>query len=290
MSHWIVALPVWGAHYVDVYLKAALPSLQAALAFAGINPADCEIIVYGDGELASRPMPTIGDKYRQLGDVHRDALAKAPNGARVMLLTADMVVSREVFAACDARFDAGKRAIVVGPSRTLLDAPLVAGRSSRDLLAWSLEHAHPFTQETFFGGKALPPSTMRFRKGKDVTMRGFHLHPLAVVKDRPLPFKGTLDQDLIGFFDQAEIHIVTQADEMSAAELSPADLRFTCATRPVGAAEIILWAKRQCLPVNWWLSTHRIVLAGNGHTDDRALWAQVMRAAPPLRIVSEQVA
>lgn len=291
MSHWTIAVPVWGKHYVGEFIRHAIPSYRAAAEYAGYAANDIEMVIYTDDRPAiteaakgfcieCRTVPQSGDKYRQLGDVHRDALKYAPPQCKIMLLTADMIVSREVFAASNKCFEEGKRAIVVGPSRTLPKGDIKPGMASRELLAWSMSNAHPFTKQTFFGGRALPPSTMRFTKGDNITMRGFHLHPLAVFKDRKIIFKGTLDQDLLNNYERQYIHVVTDADEMAAAEISPANMKFGLAPRPVGVDEIVNWANRQCNPMNWWLSTHRIVLAGKDDTDDIPFWDKIMKHAP----------
>ncbi len=292
---WIVAAPVWGAAYRTLFIELALPALRAAVEVAGesaaLDPATVEIAVYGPQDdaiaraaggcrVSFRAAPSGGDKYRQLGDVHRDALQRAPAGSYVMLATADMIVSREVFLACARHFSAGTRAVVVAPSRSLRTADLAPGLSARSLLAWSMANMHAFTREAFYGGRASPPSTFRFRRGDDIVLRGFHLHPLALVKDRPLSFAGTPDQDLLGNFAAGEIHVVTDCDEMAAAEISPRTLKPALARRPWRPEDIAAWATAHCAPVNWWLARHRIVLTGVPHDGDRAVFDRVLAAAP----------
>lgn len=287
-SKWIIAVPAYGAFHVDALSMYALHSYRLAAKYAGIAESDIQLVVYTEAErrvgaaargfdIVFRKPPVAGDKYQQLGDVHRDALNQAALGSRVLMATADMIISCETFAACNERFASGSRAIVVGPSRTLPTQLPVPGMTSCDLLDWSMQNAHPFTLETIWGGHALPPSTLRFKSGKNVTMRGFHLHPIAILKEKEIQFQGTLDQTLLAKFSHHEIHVVTKRDEMAAAEVSPADLQYGLAKTPVGVSEVVNWAQRSCQPINWWLAEHRIVLCGEDNDADVPVWNQIIR-------------
>lgn len=279
---WIIAAPAWGERCVSRFIDAALPSYRAAMAYAGI---EASLIVHTDAPVRIREAargidiicprpPGNGDKYRQYADAQLDALQMAVIGDRVVLLTADMVVSRELFSACAARFEQGKKAIAICGPRTLSDRPPPAGLSSAELRDWTIAHFHPSILGSFWGGRSLPPSSIFFRRGDNITMRGFHLHPVAIVKDRELAFAGTPDQDCLEAFAESEIHVVTDRDEFAACEMSPADLHYSLAREPIGVAAIARWLKAQ-RPINWWLSQHRIIFAGNGDTDDVAVWEQL---------------
>lgn len=284
---WVISIPAWGQRGVDSLINICLPSVLAAE-----WPAQAEgpprFIVHTDraNEIAAamRGLEVdyrairAGEKYQMLNWCHADALAVAARGSAVMTLCADMIVSREVFTACQSRFDSGKRAVVVGSSRTLApDAP--AGLPSGELLDWMMTFAHPYTQESFWGGSAMPPSTFYFREGTAIVMRGFHLHPLAVVLDRAVPFKGTLDFDMLQNFGRDEIHVVTDRDEMSAAECSPADMRYNRSRTPIDASVIIPWTRRQ-LPLHWWLLTHRIKITAGECDADVPIIGALMQHAP----------
>lgn len=287
---WKVIIPAWGNEAVHELLTIAIPHLTEAVSYGGYKPSDIELIIntdypervgrYGGGlsefRTTFRPIVKRGGKYKILTTANQDALNSIEFDSKIMLMTADMVVSREVFAACDAQFASGKFAVVVGPSRTApIDKPN-PGMKSRDLLQWSMDHMHPFTKETFTF-RAIPPSTLRFRTGQNVTLRGFHLHPLAIVKDRDLTFDGTLDQDLLANYTRDEIHVVTDADEMSAAEISPMDMLFQTTVEPMTETQIRSWAHWHCHPVNLWLASHRIILTGNGDTDDVEVMNEIVK-------------
>lgn len=290
--NWLVSVPVWGDDHLARFVDHALPALRAAL--RGF-PLPVRFMVHTDRparigqameglDVILRPVPRGNDHYRQFGDCHREAVAHAGSDERVALLCADLVVSRELFLACEARFASGKRAVVAAATRTLAPEGPPIGASSADLLAWTLRHPHPMVQACFWGEKSCTPWAVYFRDGEDVTLRGFHLHPVAIVKDRALPFEGTLDIDLLDNFESGEIHVVTSPDELALAEMSPAARPFRLAREAMTPDSIAEWARTRARPVHWWLSTHRIVLQGSGRTEDEAVWREVLQhPVNPLR-------
>lgn len=283
---WIISAPVWGEAYTRRFLEQALPSQMAALAHAGIaarwlvhtDRSEITAAMAGlDAEI--RPVPHEGDLYRRFGDAHRQAVDAAGEGDVVVLLTADIVVSIETFAACAARFDQGFKAIVAAATRTLAPERAPIGASAPDLLDWTMEHPHPMVAACFWGERSNTPWAVYFRQGGRTILRGLHLHPLAVVKDRDLAFEGTLDQGLLDRFDRREIHCVTDRYELAMAELSPADRRISLRPKgsPMTADSIADWAKTRAHPVHWWLSTHRIVIQGDaGPAPDLDVWPRVL--------------
>lgn len=285
---WAIVIPAWGDRCVADLEDISLPAIRAAVDYASIerpslivhtDQPDVVRRVAGDFALDCRPVPMGRSKYDQLRDCHMQAINDVSDGTMVMLNCSDMIVSREVFAASERRFAEGKR-IVMGcsPSTLAPDAP--AGLSASELIDWSVRYMHPYTRERFWGGSASPPSVLLFRGGENITLRAFHLHPIAMVKDRPIKFFGTIDQDLPSCFRREEIHIVTTRDDIAMAECSPHDRQYQRSRRPVDVAQIAQWC-RKIAPVNWWLSTHRIVLTGDAVPPDDAVWHQVLRHAPP---------
>lgn len=288
---WIVSIPAWGPMHVAKLLAHTLPSVRFALRVAGVKARilihtdqGAHIVQAANGEdIDVAPVPGQGDLYQRFGDCHRDAIARAAEGDRVALLCADMAVSRELFSACEARFGDGKRAVVAAATRTLANEPPPIGASSYELLAWTMRWPHPMVRACFWGERSQTPWAVYFRNGDHITLRGFHLHPVAVVKDRALPFHGTLDIDLLDNYGRHEIHVVTSPDELSLAERSPPDRPFREMRFPMTAASIAEWASTRATPLHWWLSTHRIIVAGAGETDDQVVWDEVMaQPANPL--------
>lgn len=283
---WLISSPVWGEAYARRFLDQALPSQLAALAYAGmtarwlVHTDRPEVTAAMAGlEAEIRPVPQEGDLYRRFGDAHRETIDVAADGDAVVLLTADIVVSRETFAASAARFDQGFKAIVAAATRTLSYRPAPIGASAPDLLDWTMEHPHPMVAACFWGERSNTPWAVYFRQGGRTILRGLHLHPLAVIKDRDLRFEGTLDQGLLDRFRHPEIHCVTDRYELAMAELSPAERRISLRGKgsPMTAESIAEWASTRAHPVHWWLSTHRIVIQGDaGPSPDIDVWPRVL--------------
>lgn len=279
---WVVSLPVWGAEYVDKFVRGGLPSIKAADALNANR-----YMVYTDHtealaaamfgmDVEFKPVPPVdGDKYDRMSEAHRDTLRCAADGDYVALLGADMLLSREVFSACEKRFADGYSAVVAAATRTLSIQP-PPPMSSRELLRWAMDHAHPLVKGCFYGAQGNCPWAVYFQNGENITLRGFHLHPVAVVKNRPLEYKGSLDQDLLEHFQPREIQVVTDPDELALAEMSPPAMKFYVPNFTINEEMIARWGTVFATEVHWWLSTHRIIICGNGDTEDDAVWKKVM--------------
>jgi hypothetical protein len=273
---WVIAVPAWGERYMGLFLGPALRSHVAAIArlsaeFRGSirvryvvqtdQPEEVARRLAPAHELTLLPPPPPGAPYLAFAEGHRAAIESARDDERVCLMNADMLMSVEALAAAEARFRMGKRAIITCGTRTI--APLPPRRWSRkpfgpppmrarDLHAWSMAHAHPVTRQCFWGeGKCHLPWGVYFQEGENIVLRAFHMHPFAVVKDRPLPFKNTVDLEMVDHFSRAEMHVVTDADEMADNEW------------PIDETAILSWALRGAGPTHWWNFSHRICIAGD---------------------------
>src|SRR6185369_3567911 len=226
MSEWIVTIPVWGEYHNNILERYTLPSLHAAVKYAG-----CDIAVN-----IIRDPPQLGTPHETLSACHRQAVNDAKPGQRVMLLNADMVLSREVFEACEWRFRHDWKLIVACATRCLLaySKPPI-GADSQQLLDWTLRNKHPSVHDCFWGtGRTVVPWALYFASEHGVVVRGFHLHPVAFVKTEGLGFRGaSIDVDLVDQFAESEIHTVTYPTEMSLAELSPASYVFPSLPQPI---------------------------------------------------------
>lgn len=288
-----IVSPAWGARCVDLFTGPVLDSHAAALEhFVGAvryvchtdepervraavtRKTRCDVFCPG--------LPP-GSGYEVFGRATDEALRWAEPGEVVCFLNADIVVSRETFSAVSRLVGSGKKAVMCAGTRTLPATEIPVGAISRHLLAWSIENAHPVIRESFYGeGRTALPSTIYFRDAGGVSMRGFHLHPLAVVKGRDIAHDSTVDWNLVAGFPREEIHIVTDRDELALAEISPESKTFGILRHPFGAPDIVEWAARRTIPFHWWLFEHHITLGGTGATNDgplveelKALWADV---------------
>lgn len=295
----IIAVPCWGAHFRRLFLGPVMRSHRAAIAalrdaFAStihvryVVQTDAPAAIaaaLGDFELTLVPSPSrVANPMRAMAGAHAHAIAGARDLDRVALLNADMLVSIEAFVAIERRFRQGKRAVVAAAGRTLpglwgAPQPLAA----RELLAWSMRRAHPITRSCFWDvGRCHLPWAIYFEENGAVVMRPFHLHPLAVLVDRALPFDGTIDLDLIDNYDHDEIHVVTDADELALAEVSHRSKSLAATPWPMDVGQVVGWALRGARPMHWWNFRHRIAVAGDPQRVeiDRTVADDVLRLCP----------
>jgi len=217
--------------------------------------------------------PVLGgsDNHHKMGNCHRDAFVCAELGEYVLPLTADIVLSKECFAAAAQRFEEGKRLIVCAATRCLVrgsEPPI--GVDARQLLDWTMSNAHPSVRELFWGtGRSGVPWSLYFKTEHGTVLRGMHLHPFAVVKHAGLSYSGVnIDETLAMEFSTADIHVVVSPDEMALAEISPPDRLFVLFGR-LDEKSVFKWALGHTNEWHHWLFKHRIVIQGTdqGTTD-----------------------
>lgn len=272
-ADWLITTPVWGERCVNAYLRYSLPAIKAAA--RRIN-GRVRFVVHTDRpfeldealagfERRVLPVPNSrGDAHQIASDGNREALRIAHVGEYVAFVHADMVPSVEVFAASEKRFAQGKKLMMMAASRTLRGEPPV-GASSAELLDWTMAHRHPAIMECWWPeGRSIIPWALYFENGDDIVLRGFHLHPFALVKDREPHFVGTIDLDLLDNYQADETHVVVDRDEAAFAELSPPERTFPLLPQPLSPAYVAAWARRYASPFHRWLFTHRIAIKGNG--------------------------
>jgi hypothetical protein len=296
--NWLAVIPAWGARCVDAFINSTLPATIIAAKHSGSR---VRFMIHTDqrervqaamlpwlDNVIFRPVPLEGrEPHHKLGFAHREGIAFAEFGECIAFINADMPGSIEIFEAAERRFREGKKLIIMAGTRTLGGVPPV-GAKSADLLRWTMANPHPTTNESVFGaGRSMMASTIYFKRGDNVICHAFHLHPFAVFVDRSLSFQGiTIDRDLQDNYRQDEIHVITDANEASFAELSPPEKVIRLDSRPMDASTILKWADRRNVssPLHVWFFQQPIAICGNG-TDigDRAIVADIVRrfnAAP----------
>lgn len=274
---WVIGCPVWGEKYIHKFLTATLPAINAALSEV---QGDIRFVIHTDdfpafigapfrGKVEFHPVPYGRCLYSTFGNAHREILELAEDGDAIAFLTADIIVSKECFKNAESRFKEGKRAIVVTAARTMAEpeeCPI--GVSSRDLLEFSFTHKHPVTEGCYWGkGRNTVTWAIYFEGERGTVCRAFHLHPFAVVNDRPLYFnRETVDLDLLECFEREEIHVVCDADEMSFAEISGNEKSLPLGN-PLCVDSVVRWARHNTTALQRWLFQHRICV--RGRPDDR---------------------
>ena len=283
---WMISLPAWGDHYVEMLLRYTLPSLHACqppkekmfIVVHTDQPDRVQPALEGFAH-DIRPVPLCEDgrrSYLSMSRAHAEVIALAPVGSIVTLMCADVIFSTECFTAAEQRFAEGKKAVCCAGSRTVGplfgNAPPI-GVKARDLLAWSMIHRHPIIVQCFWPyGHSPIPSQIYFEDKEGITARVFTPCLFAMVKDRELAFTGTIDRDLLEVFDRSEIHVVTSRDEMAVVEISPIYKTFGVTDERMTPASVASWAKGYPLSdLNYWFFSHRLEITGpGGDIDQRA--------------------
>jgi hypothetical protein len=295
----VITVPVWGS-YVKTFLGPVLRSHLAAIEEMKRelrNTIEVRYVVMTDQtsavaralegfDLTLVPMvaPPRSRIFSTLCEGHARGIDVARTGDRVVMLNADIMVSREAFLAVEKRFRKGKKAVVCGGTRTQL-GPLTWAPPplpARALARWAFDHPHKITRNFVWGsGTTTHPSIVYFSNGPSVVLRGFHIHPLAVVKDRALPFNGSVDLNLVEAYKFEEIHVVTDVDELAIAEISEKGKGHYESDRVLTVSQIVAFALRGATPMHWWNWRHRIMLAGDGvGVSDSEVADEVLRLCP----------
>jgi hypothetical protein len=281
---WVISLSAWTPHYRHKLRLVALPSINAALAYA---TGPIKFILHTDAPDEFKDVHFAGDvefrhfigasdfPYQSYGNCDRMALESAPEDCNIAFLTSDIIVSREFFSNAEKQFAKGKRAIVGHAARTLA-APehCPAGLSARQLLGWSLsgERLHPVTAGCMYGqGHNLVAWCTYFQGPHGVIAHAFHMHPFAVVNDRHLWFnRETCDLDLLERFSRDEIYVACDPDEFAWAEISGLEKAIPQLPAPVSVGSIVSWARLHTTPLQRWLFSHRILVQGmdEDHLDE----------------------
>jgi hypothetical protein len=271
-----IAIPVWGAPYIDLAIRHTIPSLLAAL-----GEREASIIVYTDAParfatafgshaVDCRPAPFgPGGHHGAQARSHRDALATAPAGAVVMLMNADVVVSADTFSAAAELLRGNIKVIAALGLRCLIggSAPPI-GVDARTLLRWSWENLHPSNKDCVWGrGRTGIPTLLLFEGATSVTARCFHLHPIFLRKDRDRAFRGTIDDDLLAQYAPDEIHFAGQR-EMAFAELSPANKVFQ-QSGELTVARVVKFGERRFSAAHLRAFMHSIRILGDDDVDER---------------------
>lgn len=275
----LVSVTVWGERCVPLFTGPVLDSHADALRrFDGEvrymvhadDPAVAKAIALKTGK-AVECRPVVRESAtRKLKNDHAtlkacqfEAIAAARPGEALVLLNADLLVSVECFAAIWHQVAAGKKMVICCATRTRPQEWPKRQIQSAELLSWGMRNAHTITRECYYGSGTIDtPWAIYFRCGTSTVLRGFHLHPLAVVNDRALKFEKSVDWDLASCFAREDIHVVTGKDELALAEVSPAAKPWQSLGRPFGAQDILSWTRRKTIDFHWWLFSQRILIEG----------------------------
>lgn len=251
---------VWGRPYLEVFLEVAVPN-QMTPGNLDALPAGSRYRVFTSAEDAEtlrtstmlgrirevmpvdlEVMPELSrsgvNPFDRMTAAQGRALGHARDAeAALIFLNADHFMSERALAAVVRRHAGGSRAVACtgvrlnrGTFMAQLQTRGIHGLSPRALVALALEHVHPFTRAHMVESArtaSWPISLYWNVPGEGILARSFYLHPLMVdpVHDVPPKSGFTLDAKyLTGACPvRAEIHVVTDSDELCLFELSPVD-------------------------------------------------------------------
>jgi hypothetical protein len=288
VTDWLISTPAWGDRCVKLACEVAIPAIKLALAQRSgghrfvvhtDQPERMGAVLRGS-EHTLLPVPSGENSHYSLGNANRDAIRMARTGEAIAFINADMVPSIEAFSAAEHRFAEGKRLIMCASNRTLAAEYPPIGARARNLLRWGWEHRHPWIADcTFHAGRAAGPTVVLFERNGNVVMHGFHVHPFAALKEWEFTFNlSTTDHDLIDAFPRAQVHFVTDPDELAFTEISPREREFGQQPHRLGVLNIAGFAKPYVSLSHRWAFGHQIVIIGRRSLQAR-LWAMLVLTA-----------
>lgn len=274
----MVAVPAWGERCVPLFKRIldyhadALSSFPGSVRYVCHTDQPDEIRETFRDKIGRKidfyPVPKRRNPYDAYGECNREAIKLAEQGDVVMFFNADTVVSREVFHVVNKKLGEGFKCVMSQGIRTLPKDFPNRDITSEDLGRWTYENRHPSMDEYIYGsGKTTWHSIVIFKKGDNVGMRVFHMHPIAVVKDRELVFQSTVDRDLAACYKPEEVFVAMH--EFSMAEISPGDKKvFNTTQQPFTVHSVANWAKKRTDDFNKRMFQQRIVMCGTEDCGD----------------------
>jgi hypothetical protein len=258
--HRTVALPRGG----ELRQAQAQPRTRAEV-IARLRAHPAAQAAHAGQALAPSPQrdPLPREYWAAFMQAHRDAIAATPAGQICCLFNADIVPSIETFAVVREALAGDKRVAISVGIRTLLDGnepPIGADAETLARYIWT--HPHPITSDCVWGsGHSRHPTILFFvHDGGAVSMHCFHQTPMFIVKDRPLPIKGTIDDDLLAHYREEEL--VYLADRACCfAELSRAWKRHPSGA-PLNVDDVLDFGRRRFSPAHKRNFRHRFRVLG----------------------------
>jgi hypothetical protein len=282
-----ISVPAWGDLYIELAVNFTIPAIQASLLESKFT--DIHFIVHTDKPVAFEqvlfswqtqyvpislaPLPNRG-RLNRIPDVHwvafkqahKDVLNMTPEGAIAVLLNSDVVVSRETFSVVNNAIEDGKKAVVSVGIRTSVeqnDGGPPIGANANELFKWIWKHRHHITDQCIWGsGGSRHPTILFFDDGKNVSMHGFHLTPMFVLKDREFMFRGTIDDDLLQNYSDDEIQYLTNG-EAAFCEMSSDAKAHPFSEVPLTVDAVFDFGKRRFRPAHIRNFKQRMRVLGN---------------------------
>lgn len=225
--NWTFSVPVWGDWHVKQYLDRVL-AYHARMGLKGRyiihtnRRTDIEprLGVLKDCEIDFRGLPGNPDSYQTFAECHAEAFRESQ---ACLFLTADAAFSEGSFEVVrKAVEEQGKKLIAMCSLRTCSingdDPPF----DPKGMNAWAVQHIHLPLKTLVWGHRppSLKPTNLFFEDGENFWSRGFHLHPIAAVRDgRRVDLSGTVDGALVTAYWPDETWVV-QNHEVAGCEFT----------------------------------------------------------------------
>jgi hypothetical protein len=260
---------VWGAPYIDVMVRLAIPTLLYPGNVPGLAARhECKVVIFtrASEEALIREAESIKrlaeivtvefvhfdpdaspNVYLAMSDAHRIGChAAKAEGAKVIVSAPDALFADGCCLEIARQAEAGKAAVMcVGP-RLLQQEAMEAllpriwtPMSPREMVAVTVEHLHPETKRYSIDTQDFYPLPSHIiwplgRKG--LIERAFHLHPLMIDVSRIESFDALNEQSIDGallgrtLHDWSAIHVETDSDNLYVCSLTPRDAFYSAST------------------------------------------------------------
>lgn len=308
--HFIV--PVWGADYIEVFLRGGLPSQLAAGNLPAIPASDRRAyhIFTRAQDLALFDHMDVIERLRTLVPVHfhvidatstsvHEVMSEAYRrglvlahiaGDQAVPLTPDLVFANGAFAWMYAKRQRGARIVLLAVLRAtgtevMPQLKLAAAANGGvveiapcALVNLALRFLHSLTRNHYWKGSGrLHPANLIWPVGDEgVLLHAFHLHPLFVQPNAStLSFAGTLDEDLVILAEPepSKVVVATDSDEMFALELCHPARTTPLNAREESIADVAAWTIARAEPWHCDIARRSIRLHRGDCTE--VLWARV---------------
>jgi len=248
-----IAIPCWGEPYLQIFLNHTLKNLVACIKHCRSRP-DVHLLFYTTADsqtavsAALEPFrqeivqvsvvvidQLIRDSlhaYMAMSKCHEQAIAQTPAGDLLVFIQPDTVWSINTLQQClDFHADGAKAVLVPSLRVSLEDLAAQPGQlsqlSSRQLVDIATRSLHPLMMAFFCDGPRAANRSLGtyihpvLNLGYVVSY--FHLHPLMIESPgRAIAISTTIDHDLVyNLFQDSEIKVVRNSDEIFALEISP---------------------------------------------------------------------
>lgn len=285
-----IGIPAWGDFYVGLACNYVIPAIKASLAQSNfdkvcfivhtdqrgpfIDAIGHEITIKFPPLLPLGPMPK-DQKMPRLPEnywvafkkAHRDIIEMTAHGDLSVLLNSDVVPSVECFKYVEEQLLEGKSVIASVGIRTSVDqwtSEPPIGVTAAELFKWIWGNKHHISKECVWStGRSQHPTILFFDDGLgNVAMHCFHLTPMFIRRDRHLPFRGTIDDDVLGRFLSEEI-AYPHLGEVAFAELSPDWKLHPFGSQLTVSHVVDFWGKRMMRPHYLRNFNQRLNVLGN---------------------------